>query len=281
MKTKLSISVDSTADLSKELYSRYNIQTVPLGIVIGDKLYSDGVDIKPEDIYRSVENNNVMPKSNAAPEGHYHEIFAKNSESECHIHFSISTKLSASCGNAVRVAKEYPNVHVIDTKVLSSGTGLLAVIAREMDEKGAPVNEIVEKSKELAGKQQTSFVLDNLKYLYKGGRVSGLKLLGANILKIHPQLVMDKNGSLVQGKKFKGNFAKVCKEYTQYIIDSCPNANKDLVFITRTTIDPAIEQQMEADLRAAGFKRIMHTTAGSVITCHCGRSTIGILFVNQ
>lgn len=278
MKTNITISTDSTADLSSELYDRYKIQVVPLGVVIGDKLFSDGVDITPEDIYDAVEKRNIMPKSNAAPEGIYQELFEKNAKSPCHIHLSLSEKVSASHGNAARAAAGFPNVHVINTKVLSSGTGLLAIIAREMDEAGKDPKEILATMRELANKQKTSFVLDNLKYLYKGGRVSGLKLLGANLLRIHPQLVMDESGNLVQGRKFHGNFKNVVKEYTRYIINGHPNADKDLVFVTYTAIDPEIPAQIETDLREAGFKRILHTTAGSVITCHCGRSTIGILF---
>ena len=279
--SRLTISTDSTADLTPELYERYKIQVLPLGVVIGDKLYSDGVDIKPKDVYEAVEKKNIMPKSSAAPEADFAELFAKNSGSGCHIHFSISTKLSACYNNSVRAATDFPNVHVIDTKVLSSGSGLLAIIAREMDEAGVDTKEIVEKMKDYANKQHTSFVIDSLKYLYKGGRVSGLKLLGANILSIHPQLVVDSEGNLVQGKKFKGSFPKVVKEYTKNVIDGCRDANKDLVMVTRTTIDPAIEKQIEEDLKAAGFKRVLHTVAGSVITCHCGRNTIGILYVDK
>jgi len=279
--SRLSVSVDSTADLSRQLCDTYNIQVVPLGVVIGDKIYTDGVDITTDDIYKAVETDNVMPKSNAAPEVLYSEMFQKNSESAVHIHFSLSTRLSSSYDNAVRAAKAFPNVYVIDSKTLSSGTGLLAITAREKDSAGTAPDVIAAEMKTLADKQCTSFVLDNLRYLYKGGRVSGLKLLGANLLKIHPMLTVDKGGNLVQGKKFRGSFAKVVAEYTKHVISSHPDANKDLVFVTYTDIDPLMPEQVERDLRAAGFKRVIRTVAGSVITLHCGRNTIGILFLDK
>jgi len=278
---KLTISVDSTADLTKELYEKYDLQVVPLGVVIGDKLYKDGIDVTPSDVYDAVEKKNIMPKSQAGGEVDYAEIFESNKDSAFHIHFSVSDKLSASHGCAVRAAKDFANVTVIDTKVLSSGTGLLAIKAREMQEAGKTGEEIIEKSLELADKQNTSFILENLKYLHKGGRVSGLKLLGANLLKIHPQLVCDASGALVQGKKFKGNFAKNVIEYIKHVVEGAPNADKDLVMLTYTDIDPAIVKQAEEELRVRGFNRIFKTTAGSVITCHCGRNTIGILFTDK
>lgn len=277
----ITISADSTADLTKELYERYGIQIVALGVVIGDKAYKDGIDITPNDVYNAVEKLNIMPKSQAASEYDHAEIFGRNKDSDFHIHFAISEKLSASYGCAVRAAKEFKNVTVIDAKVLSSGTGLLAIKAREMQEAGMTGEEIIKQCHALADKQHTSFVLDKLLYLYKGGRVSGLKLLGANLLKIHPQLVCDESGFLVQGKKFKGDFKKVVREYIKYEVERHPNADKDLTMLTYTDIDPAIVKQAEEDLKALGFKRIFKSTAGSVITCHCGRQTIGILFTDK
>jgi len=280
-KQVITISTDSTADLMSEHYEKYKIQVVALGVVIGDKSFKDGIDVTPNDVYNAVEKKGIMPKSQAASEMDYAEMFEKNKDSDFHIHFSISDKLSASHGCAVRSAKDFKNVHVIDTLVLSSGTGILAIKAREMDEAGKSGEDIIKKSRELAKKQNTSFILENLKYLHKGGRVSGLKLLGANLLKIHPQLRCDTTGALVQGRKFKGNFAKNVSEYIKYVVDNAPNADKDLTMLTFTDIDPAIVKQAEAQLKELGFKRVFKTVAGSVITCHCGRNTIGILFTDK
>jgi DegV family protein with EDD domain len=281
-KQVITVSVDSTADLTKELYEKYKIQVLPLGVVIGEKAFKDnGVDVTPKDIYEAVEKKNIIPKSQAASEMDYTELFEKNKASDFHIHFSISDKLSASQGCARRAAKDFKNVHIVDSKVLSSGTGILAIKAREMEEAGKSAEEIIKRSNELADKQNTSFILDNLKYLHKGGRVSGLKLLGANLLRINPQMKCDSTGALVQGKKFMGNFARNTIQYINYVVENAPNADKDLTMLTYTDIDPAIVKACEEELKKLGFKRVFKTTAGSVITCHCGRNTIGILFTDK
>jgi fatty acid-binding protein DegV len=106
-------------------------------------------------------------------------------------------------------------------------------------------------------------------------------LLGANLLKIHPQMKCDSTGALVPGKKFRGNFARNVIEYIQYVVENAPNADKDLTMLTYTDIDPAIVKACEEELKRLGFKRVFKTTAGSVITCHCGRNCIGILFTDK
>ena len=282
--SKIFITADSTFDLPQEIMKEYGVtdeQIIRTGIVFGTDMKMDGIDALPEDVYKSVEKDNVMPKSNAANEEEYRELFEKNKDSKFHIHINVGNKLSASHGSAKRAAEGLKNVHVVDSRTLSSGTGILAIYARMFANEGLKGEEVVKKITEMAYKGQTSFVIDSLKYLHKGGRVSGLKLLGANLLRIHPELRVDSEGALVPGKKFKGNFTKVCKEYTRHILNSNPSADKRVVMVTYTQIDSSIPNEMERELKAAGFETVYQTMAGSVITCHCGRSTIGILFINK
>jgi DegV family protein with EDD domain len=280
--TKLSISADSTADLSEELYKEFEINTVPLGVILGDRTYRDGVDIIPDMIYDAVENQKIAPKTNAVLETDYREMFEKGvSECGAHIHFSLSDKLSLSYDNAVRASQGLENVYIINSLNLSAGTGILGIFAREMANEGKSVDEIVAKCKYHASRARVSFVVKSLTYLHRGGRCSGLKLLGANILKLHPQLIVTDDGHLVSGKVFRGDFPKVVKQYTDFVLETYPNKNKEIAFVTHTDIDPEIEKQVENDLRNAGFKRVYNTTAGCAITSHCGRSTIGILFCEE
>lgn len=269
------------ADLSPALYKEFDIIVCPATVVIGDKEYTDGVDITPDVIYNAVEKQKIMPKTGACPEFFYDELF-KKSAGVPHIHIGISDQLSASCSNATRIAKKYPNVFVINSKSLSTGIGMLALHARDLANEGKKAEEIVKILNERVKRIQTSFVLDTLKFMHKGGRCSGFQLMGANLLKIHPSLYMETDGRLVKGKSFKGNnYNKVVEQYVQHIIETFPNANKELpCFVTHTEIDPAISKKVMDTVKAAGFKRVYNTMAGCVITCHCGRATIGVLFTN-
>ena len=283
MAKKITLSTDSTADLGAMLYKKFDIRVIHFGIVIGDKEYRDGIDIKPENIYQAVEKQKIVPKTAAGTEEDYKELFKETTkDGGQHIHISISNKLSVARDNAIRVAKDFPNVYIVDSLSLSTGTGILCILAREMIDAGMDAKEIAKTLEAKAQKIQCSFVLDELKYMHRGGRCSAFKLFGANLLRIHPELHMEKDGRLVQGKLFRGKYQNVVKNYTDYILEKFPNADKSFVFVTHTTmVDSATEKQVEADLRAAGFQTIYNTAAGSVITTHCGRNCIGILFCEK
>jgi DegV family protein with EDD domain len=278
---KLTISTDSTADLTPELYKEYEISIMPIGVVIGDKQYQDGVDVTPEDVYNAVEKLGVSPKTQAPSQADYEDFFKKVMQPGVdHLHISLSSQLSLSNDSANKAAAAMKNVYVVDSKVLSSATGILVIKAREMSRAGMSTKEVVAKCEELVKRLRCTFVIDNLKYMHKGGRCGGFKFMMANVLKIHPMLQMTPEGKLVAGEKFKGNYAGVCKKYVAKVLEDYPNADKSLILVTHTAMEPEIEKQVMDDVKAAGFKRILNTTAGSVITTHCGRNCIGILFLD-
>ena len=277
--SKLSISTDSTADISW-CYEKYDITVIPSVIIIGDKIFKDGVDIQPEDIYNSVENDNIMPTTSAGHEDDYRAVFVK-AAGKPHLHIALSPKFSSSYDNAVRAAKDFPNVKVINSGNMSSGLGILSVIARELANEGKTLDEVASAVEDAITKVRTSFVLDKLVYLHKGGRCSGLKLFGANLLKLHPVIYVDPHQLMLPGKMLRGNFTTVVNKYVQYVLNKYPNANKDMVFITHTAIDKEIEMSVEEALKSAGFKRIFNTMLGSCLSAHCGRNTIGITLCLQ
>ena len=127
---------------------------------------------------------------------------------------------------------------------------------------------------------QASFVVDRLDYLYKGGRCNALALFGANLLKIHPQIVLE-NGSMKPAKKYRGKMEKVIEKYCQDTIEEFNNADKKQAFVTYTTATPEMINIAKTALKNAGFENIYETTAGGTITSHCGENVLGILYIND
>ena len=185
---KIRITSDSTCDLG-HLVAERNIGIMPLQVNLGENAFFDGVNITPEQIFSFVAETGVLPKTAAPSIGDYEEFFAKEVEGyDALIHINISSKSSGSHNFAKSAAESFNGkVFVVDSKALSSGQGLLVLKACDMRDEGKTAEEIVAGLEEIRERINTSFVPDNLDYLHKGGRVSGMVKTVAGMFKIHPQ----------------------------------------------------------------------------------------------
>lgn len=277
---KIAISVESTNDLSEELLQKYDIKVIPYTITLGDMTFKDGEHTTAE-MFEYVDKYGTLPKTTALNEYEYTEFFKEILESyDALVHICLSSGITSSCGNAERAAKNVENAFVVDSRSLSTGIGLLAMYARELAEEGLSAEEIAKTVQERADKLQVSFVVERLDYLYKGGRCSSLQLLGANLLKIRPRIVL-KEGKMISDKKFRGNMGGVVAKYCAETLKDFNTPDLKRVFITYTTATPEMLESARKALSEAGFKEILETRAGGTIASHCGANTLGILYFND
>ena len=280
---KVIISTDSTCDLPQDLIDKHNIKIQPLHVNLDNNDYLDGVDIFPDDIYRIYDEKGILPKTSAPNIGEYLISFDKYlKEGESIVHISLGSGLSSSYQNALAASKNFNNVHVIDSGNLSTGIGLLVLEACEMSDNGVEADVIAERILKIKPKVDASFVIDNLTYLYEGGRLTALEAFGANVFHIKPQIVVDNTtGNMKVGKKYRGKYSVVLKKYIHEKL-----AQEDIdykrVFITHSGCDPDILKIAKESLETNGtFKEILISRAGSTISSHCGYNTLGILFINK
>ncbi len=274
------ITSDSTCDLG-ELVKTRDIVILPLQVNLGAKAYHDGVDIVPEDIFAFVAETKELPKTSAPSIGDYEDFFKEQLVGADElIHINISSKSSGSYNFAKQAAEAFGGkVRVIDSMALSSGQGLLVLKAADMRDEGKTASEIEKELLALRTRINTSFVPDNLDYLHKGGRVSGMVKTVASMFKIHPLIYMD-NGQLVPGKKYKGKMSFLIKQYVADLKEQYPDYDKSRCFVTHSSADESLVQAAkEAVKENFEFDEIIETVAGSIITSHCGRGTLGVLFV--
>ncbi len=282
MAEKILITSDSTCDLSAELKERYNIKTIPLGITLGTAVYRDGVDITPDDIYAHHAKTGELPKTTASNVGECIDFFKPLvDEGYSVIHFTISSSMSSTYNNTCMAAAEYENVYVIDSKNLSTGGGLLVVAAAEMAKSGMAAADIVKEIEALTACVDASFVIDSLDYLYKGGRCSALSVLGANLLKLKPCIEV-KNGSMGVGKKYRGVYGTVLKQYVEERLQNPEDIDTSRVFVTHAGCDESIVNDIVNQVKdTALFDEVFVTRAGCTISSHCGANTLGVLFVRK
>lgn len=277
---KVRITSDSTCDLNELLQTR-EIGVMPLQVHLDDKSYRDGVDITPQDIFDFVDRTGHLPKTSAPSIGEYEEFFEKELEGNDElVHINISAKSSGSHSFAKQAAEKFDGrVHVVDSMALSTGQGLLVVLAADLRDEGKTAAEIEEVLNETKTHVNTSFVPDRLDYLYKGGRCSTMTMFAANALKIHPLIVM-KDGQLVSGGKYRGQMTRIITRYVEELKNRYPSYDKARCFITHSSADrELVDAAREAVEQYFHFDEIIETVAGSIITSHCGRGTLGVLFV--
>ena len=276
------ITSDSTCDLG-HLVAERGITLLPLTVNLGDNTYYDGVDITPQDIFDYVAKNNVLPKTAAPSIGDYEDFFAKFVDAGDEvIHFNISAKSSGSYNMATQAAESFGGkVQVIDSMALSSGQGLLVLTAADMRDAGKSVDEIVEVVTALRERVNTSFIPDRLDYLYKGGRCSKMEMFGANILKIHPLIYMEE-GKLVPGKKYRGKMSFIIKQYIDDLKEMYPKYDKARCFVTHSSAEPELVEAAKQKVKEVfEFDEVIETVAGSIVTSHCGKGTLGVLFIYE
>lgn len=278
---KVRIFSDSTCDLTDELIRRYGITIVPLCIVLDGKSYYDRTEITPQQIFAWADENNKTPKTAGISfESACEALRPCMAAGEDVIFFGISESMSTTCQVMRLAAKEFDTgrVFVINSQNLSTGVGLQVLRAAELAEQGLPAEEIVAQIEAARGSVRASFVVDTLTYLARGGRCSGATALVASTLKLHP-CIQVRDGQMIVGKKYRGTMQQVLPRYAADLENELKNADSRRVFITHSGVAPEIVQQIRAYLAGLGvFEEILETTAGGVISSHCGPGTLGVLF---
>lgn len=280
MNQRIVIAGDSTVDLSPELIERYGVVILPLGVTLGEKQYTDGVDINPDHIYKHYEETGELPKTSAINLVDCAAFFKKyTEEGKDIILFTISDRMSSTYNNARLAAEGMEHAYVVNTANLSTGGGLLVIAACEMVAAGKTAEEIVARCEELAPCVDASFIIDSLEFLYKGGRCSALEAFGANLLSLKPCIVV-KDGKMGVGKKYRGKFGAVLPKYVSDRLGDASDVIKDHIFITHAGCDEAVYKACVEQVKTIVPEAEVHMTrAGCTISSHCGPNTLGVLFI--
>ena len=282
MKKNVIITTDSVCDMPKELLERYQVRMIPLTISEGDHSYKDGVDFTPDDIYELYDSQHLLPKTSAISPQEFIDFFTPLTQDGSEVvHIDISSACSATYQNACMAASELDGVFPVDSLHLTLGQGLLVIEACRLRDEGYSAQEIVERLLIYREKIATSFVVDTLEFLWKGGRCSGLTAFGANLLQVRPCLEL-REGEIKVARKYRGTMQKV---YTQYIRDYLSRENIDtrmgfLVHSGRISQE-TLDQLRQLILELVPFSEVPIVRAACTVTSHCGPGTIGVIFASK
>lgn len=276
---------DSTCDLSPELIRSLGVTIIPLHVLLGDKEHLDGVDISPDALFAWADQNRTTPKTSAVSVAEAMSAFRPELKAGNDILcFSISGKLSGTYQNmcmAVEELNAVGRIRIIDSQNLSTGIGLLVARAAELASQGLELQPLASAINALIPKVRSSFVVDTLTYLHRGGRCSSVTALAGSALRIHPRIAVT-CGEMGVTQKYRGKMSKVIVDYTDDLLADLTHADPARVFITHTGFDQDLLDKLHDKLASLQHFREIHIMrAGSVISSHCGPGTLGILYIAE
>ena len=279
----IQLSIDSTITLPKSHLEKYHITVLPMHIVFGEESFDGTVNIDAEKLIKRYQETGEIPSTSACAIGEYQELFSRlTADGSEVIHFCMASEMSSTYQNACIAAKEFDSVSVVDTRNITSGTGLMVLKAAELRDNGYSVKEILRHVEQMLPKIRSSFILENLSFLAKNGRCPSVVAFGANVLGIKPAIVVE-NGKMSVGKKFRGKFDVCVQKYIQSLFE-----NNDSVDTSRLSVEYAYgitEAQVEMIKREVRkykkFDEVITVYTSSTITAHCGQGVIGVLYLEK
>ena len=280
---KIRMTADSTCDLTPELIRKYSIGIAPLSVIIDGEVFHDGVDVSPRDIFRAAEAGKSV-RTAAVNTYEYREFFTEQLKScDQLVHVCLSSEFSTSYADAVEAAREVKNVFVVDSRNLSTGSGLLVIEGlRMIREEGADDGAaIAEALRAKTGLVNSSFVLRTVDYLRRGGRCSGLEALGAKMLHIRPSIIVS-DGRMHPGEKYRGRYEHYLKHYIRDILEKEENIDYSRVFVVHSPSEEGLVRFAIDTVKSYGlFREVLEAMAGCTICTHCGPDTLGLMFMRK
>lgn len=278
---KVIIMTDSTSDLTKELIQQRDIKVVPLYVNFGELSYRDGVDLTTEELYAKVDELGFLPKSAAVSPGDFVNQFTPLIEAGFDIVcITIGSKLSGTYQSAL-LAKDMvePNrIQIVDSNNLSSGVGLVVLKGCDLRDQGLDALTIKQKLDDITPRVRSQFAIQTMDYLYKGGRCSALSAFLGSVLAIKP-IIQVNNGKLDVYKKAIGKMTRALDYMIEDYQTLLDKIDPEYVMITHSLADKSATYMKEKVAEIGMPKHLIETYAGCVISTHCGKGTIGILYI--
>lgn len=281
---KIKIITDSTNDLGRDLLEKHDIAVIPLHVNFNDDSFDDGINITTTSLYEKVKEYNMLPKTAAITIMEFINFFETYlNQGYDIIYTGISKALSSTYNNAKIAANELDEdrISVIDSMNLSTGIGLNLLRIAKLRDEGKSLEEITNDLLNYRLRVKSQFVIPTLDYLYKGGRCSSLTNLVGKVFKIKP-IIEVRNGKMSVGPKPRGKMINALNILLNMIKQDLDNLELENVFVTHSLNETDAKYLVDELKKFLPAKINLYTTcAGCVISSHCGKDTIGILYVTR
>lgn len=207
---KVKIFVDTAADMTEELRKEFDIDIINFLSVFGDKSYVAGEEISNEEFYKKLEESEKIPTTSQTPPAvMYEKLLTAAKEADAVVYLTISSKASGQYGNAKMnaemIMEENPDfdIRIVDSMNFSVYIGEAAIRLRTLLNDGMDIDEAIPKALQVNDEYEAYLLVDTLKYLEKGGRITKTAAIVGGLLDIKPVLSV-RNGLIEPVDKLRG-----------------------------------------------------------------------------
>ena len=274
----IKIICDSLSDVNKKYIEKYDIEVVPLTVILDGKEYRDSIDITPEEFYKKLREEDVFPKTSQATYSQFKEVFDRyTKEGKTIVYISGSSAAPGTCQSAIMAKNDTEgDIYIYDSYNLTFGAGFFVVRAAELLNEGKTIQEVFDELDKIKEKYVMMFSVDTLEYLKKGGRISSTKAAVGSILNIKPILEV-KDGLVsqvgqVRGKKNVVN--KMMEAIKERLGDDFDNSK---VYIGYSDDEKEKEKITQVAKEMFNPEKIEYFLIGTCVGAHSGPGVSGIL----
>ena len=274
---KIKLICDSLCDAPKELIEQYDIDVVPLNIILGDKEYKEGIDISNDEFYKRMKEKTEVPKTSQATYIQFKEVFDKYKDDYSIVCINGSSKSSGTYQSAVMAKNDTEgDIHLYDASNLTFGAGMFVLKAAQLLEEGKTLDEVIKELNIIKEKYCLVFSIDSLNHLQKGGRISSTKAMVGNLLNVKP-ICEVKDGLVTQLGQVRGKKNVINKliEATDELTGG--NIDTSIMYIGYMDNEKEKDKMVEALKEKYNPDKIGTFKIGSCIGSHSGPGVLGIL----
>jgi DegV family protein with EDD domain len=281
--TKIKLFTDSTCDLTDELLEKYDISVVPLYVHFNEDAFKDRVEINTEELYKKVDQYGTLPMTAAPSPGDFYSAFKPFvDEGREILYIGISSFISSTVQNATIAKGDFENakIEIVDTFNLSTAEGLLLFKAAEFIDKGMKLEEIAEALRDMTPRLRTSFVVDTLDYLYKGGRCSAVQHFFSSLLKIRP-IIKIEDGKMTVGEKVRGKMEKALDLMIEDVLSRKGRIDSNRIFLPHSLAQSSVDYVTAVLEKELDNPEFIVSGTGCVVSSHCGKGTLGLIYLEE
>lgn len=274
------IVTESTADIPAELIAKYDIRIIPLRLFFGEQSYADGVDITSAEFYSKLSASAQLPTTSQPSPADYTAMYEKLTAEypgspivSIHLSSGLSgTYQSATIGRSM--LDDHSHITVIDSKSASYGYGLAVVHAARLAQQGKSVAEIEAGVAHILSRRELYFMVDDLEYLRKGGRIGRASAVLGTLLNVKPILSIDENGVIYPVEKVRGQkkaMTRIVEMMRQHL-----NVRKINLALGHTANRESCEPLLQMIREHYEIGELVFSEVGPVIGTHAGPGTIAM-----